>query len=224
MKMTYRQNMFSRAVTVWMVAVRAGHQATHETVMFLANPPLQAGALGLFIGLIHPLKSLFVGTGSAPLRCVLDAFATLGSAQVPLSMLTLSGSGTLKYMAQMRHAVKQQRGSEAVERDFSFTTRAAIATIGGRVLMMPVIGYGCWAAFMALGIMPTDNVMMSFVVLLESAVPSAQNVVMLLLVHGEVAQGSAMALLILWQYAVAIPIFTCCVFWFQVIVMPLGSS
>ena len=50
--------------------------------------------------------------------------------------------------------------------------------------------------------------LMSLVILIESCVPTAQNVIMLLLVHGDPAQGQAMALVILYQMLAAIPIFT----------------
>ena len=50
--------------------------------------------------------------------------------------------------------------------------------------------------------------LMSLVILIESAVPTAQNVIMLLLVQGDPAQGQAMALIILYQMLVAVPVFT----------------
>lgn len=175
------------------------------------NPPLQAAALALALGLTPPLKKLFVSHGDyeAPLRSVFLAVATLGHAQVPVSMLMLSGSGTLRYLKREQKLIAQEvtELEGAAPPAFSFSRRAIFVMIFGRLICIPVVGFWAWYLLKDQQWMPRDP-LLALVILLESAVPSAQNVVMLLLVHGELAQGSAMAEVILWQYAVAIPVFT----------------
>eukprot|EP00418_Pyrodinium_bahamense_P086012 CAMPEP_0179072798 /NCGR_PEP_ID=MMETSP0796-20121207/32241_1 /TAXON_ID=73915 /ORGANISM="Pyrodinium bahamense, Strain pbaha01" /LENGTH=589 /DNA_ID=CAMNT_0020769971 /DNA_START=6 /DNA_END=1775 /DNA_ORIENTATION=+ len=180
----------------------------------LQNPPLQAACLALIVGLWPALKGTFVGE-EAPMRSVLTAVHTLGQSQVPVSMLMLSGSGTLRYLDKQRERLKQLTAIEegldeevtAEPAAFSFTRRAVLLMVWGRIIAIPCIGYVCWSICQRAAWLP-DDPLIGFVLLIESAVPSAQNVVMLLLVHGELAQGAAMAEVILWQYAAAIPTFT----------------
>ena len=54
--------------------------------------------------------------------------------QVPISMLMLSGSGTIRYLQNKQ---KEEDGGEG---SFNFSSKATIAIIFGRVLLMPVIG------------------------------------------------------------------------------------
>lgn len=177
----------------------------------LKNPPLQAAILAMALGLVPSIKSAFVDSDGA-LHSVYMAINTLGRAQVPVSMLMLSGSGTLRYLEKVREKAELEAGIECV--GFSFSWIAIAIMIFGRIIAMPLFGYFWLQLAEDLGIMPNSRLMM-FVVLLESAVPSAQNVVMMLLVHGELAQGAAMAEIILWQYGFAVPCFTMCVAFFQ---------
>lgn len=187
--------------------------AQRAAIALLRNPPLRAACLGLFIGMVPPLKALFVGR-EAPLRCAFDALSTLGGCQVPVSMLMLSGSGTLRYLKNVENAMDKRLGEHEVDApSFAFSRPAVFIMIFGRLICVPLLGLVCWWAIKRLNLMPEDP-LIGFVLLVESAVPSAQNVVMLLLVHGELAQGAAMAEVILWQYIIAIPVFTvwCCIF------------
>jgi predicted permease len=172
------------------------------TFAMLQNPPLQAAAVGLVLGIIPQTKALFIGD-QAPFRSVFNALNTLGGSQVPVSMLMLSGSGTLRYLQKAQKLLEKTYGDE----QFSFTSTSIAIMILGRLICIPIFGWASWWVFHHFKWLP-DDPLIGFVLLIESAVPSAQNVVMLLLVHGELAQGQAMAEVILWQYAAAIPIFT----------------
>jgi len=210
-------NQIYRSVRRW--SFRRCYRGTRRRLINLCralramskNPPLQAATIALIIGLCPPLKNLFVSTHSyeAPLRSVFSAIATLGSAQVPVSMLMLSGSGTLRYLKREQKLVAKEvtELEGAAPPAFSFSKRAVFVMIFGRLICIPLVGFFAWYLLKDFYWMPRDP-LLALIVLLESAVPSAQNVVMLLLVHGELAQGSAMAEVILWQYAFAIPSFT----------------
>jgi len=228
------------------------------------NPTIRAAALAFFLGLIPPLKRLFVapkipGTFGPPLGSVAAAVEILGSAQVssrdtfipiglpedmvvflnrarvtvgflaqvPISMLMLSGSGTIRYL-------QNKNKEEGAEASFNFSSRATFCIIFGRVLLMPVIGekgqllllsraYNrmlihitmflvpwllgiiWWKMLIAGGMKNPPE--MDLILLLEAAVPTAQNIVMLVLVHSHTPEhGQALAYVILWQYALAIPV------------------
>ena len=60
---------------------------------------------------------------------------------------------------------------------------------------------------------------MQLVILVESAVPTAQNVVMLLLVHGGLEKGESLAQLVLVQMAISVFTFTVSCSFFQYLVI-----
>ena len=62
--------------------------------------------------------------------------------------------------------------------------------------------------------------LLNLIILLESAVPTAQNVVMLLLVHGRMEKGEALAQIVLLQMAISIITFTVSCSFFQWLVIP----
>lgn len=118
-----------------------------------------------------------------------------GSMQVPISMLMLSGSGTIRYLQSSRE------GGPA----FNFSSRASFCIIVGRVLVFPCIGVMWWKLLYAGGMRSPAE--LDLVVLINSAVPTAQNIIMLLLVFCPTPQyGEALAYIILWQYLIAIPL------------------
>ena len=71
------------------------------------TPALQASASAILLASIPSVKDLFVLKSSdttkvPPLYFVYDAVSTLGSAQVPVSMIMLSGTATIRYMNSLR--------------------------------------------------------------------------------------------------------------------------
>jgi len=167
----------------------------------VANPSIRAALLAFFLGLIPPIKALFVPSSdrpNPPLGAFLGAMQILGQAQVPCSMLMLSGSGTIRYL-------NDKAAQNHVETSFAFSPRVVFCIILGRVLLFPLVGLFWWWAGYELG-MFVGTPVLSLVVLLDAAVPTAQNVVMLILVHGKAEHGHALAYVILWQYALCIPV------------------
>ncbi|KAM3571679.1 hypothetical protein VYU27_006288 [Nannochloropsis oceanica] len=166
----------------------------------VANPSIRAALLAFFLGLIPPIKALFVSSAdrpNPPLGAFLGAMQILGQAQVPCSMLMLSGSGTIRYL-------NDKAAQNNVETSFAFSPKVIFCIILGRVLLFPLVGLFWWWAGYGLGLFVGTPVL-SLVVLLDAAVPTAQNVVMLILVHGKAEHGHALAYVILWQYALCIP-------------------
>eukprot|EP00929_Paragymnodinium_shiwhaense_P100135 TRINITY_DN6219_c1_g1_i1.p1 TRINITY_DN6219_c1_g1~~TRINITY_DN6219_c1_g1_i1.p1 ORF type:complete len:543 (-),score=99.75 TRINITY_DN6219_c1_g1_i1:267-1895(-) len=184
-----------------------------EIRSMMNNPPIQAASIALALGLWPPMKSLFIGTSNqeAPLRSAFHAVHILGTAQVPVSMFMLSGSGTLRYLQQQKARLTGEVGKLAPglkeSSSFQFSWRAKFLMIFGRIIAMPIIGYVSWYVMNYFQLVPDDSPLITFILLIESAVPSAQNVVMLMLVHGFLDQGAAMAEVLLLQYAFSIPVF-----------------
>lgn len=166
-----------------------------------ANPSIRAALTAFFLGLFPPIKALFVPTvdrPDPPLGAFLGAMRILGQAQVPCSMLMLSGSGTIRYL-------NDKAAQNNATASFAFKPRVIFCIILGRILLFPLIGLGAWWGGYTLGLFEGTPVL-SLVALLDAAVPSAQNVVMLILVHGKSEHGHALAYVILWQYALCIPV------------------
>ena len=87
---------------------------------------------------------------------------------------------------------------------------------------MPLAGLAWWWALKRLRVIPSiegHTALLELVVLIEAAVPTAQNVVMLLLVHREMEKGEALAQLVLWQMGVSIVAFTVACTFFQWLVL-----
>jgi predicted permease len=201
------------------VALRiAAMRAYSVAAGVLRNPPIQAALVAVCLAAVPPVKALLVGD-EAPLRFMAAAVESLGAAQVPISMLMLSGSGTINYMKTLKGKLEAQ-GAELLPFAFSFRTECAI--IVGRLVLLPVAGYGLyWLLADGLGVLPKDDPLLLLIILIESAVPSAQNLIMMLLVHGDVVEGEAMAAVLLRQYAVSMVTFTIAAALFQSLIFGL---
>lgn len=212
------------------------------------TPALQASASAILLASIPSVKDLFVlksrdTTKVPPLYFVYDAVSTLGSAQVPVSMIMLSGTATIRYMTSLRRKAITMTVKEQEERgDLSplegpgapqaggpadpagFSTGAVVMILLGRTCIMPFVGLGWWWVLNHLKLIPSiegHTPVMQLVILIESAVPTAQNVVMLLLVHGRMEKGEALAQIVLVQMAVSIITFTLACSFFQWLVIPM---
>lgn len=134
----------------------------------LSNPPIQAALLAMVLAVWPPLKALLIGP-DAPLRFLASAVDTLGDAQVPISMLMLSGSGTINYMKGLKGRLQAQ-GAEITP--FAFEWRTELAIVVGRLLLLPAAGFGVFCALRdGLGVLPADPLLL-LIVLIESAVPT----------------------------------------------------
>ncbi|KAG8466265.1 hypothetical protein KFE25_002021 [Diacronema lutheri] len=184
----------------------------------LKNPPIQAAVLAVALSAYPPVKAMLVGP-DAPLRFATSAVESLGAAQVPISMLMLSGSGTINYMKNLKSRL-EAAGAELPPFAFSLGTEFAI--ILGRLVLLPLAGFLLYTLLAGyLQLLPKDDPLLLLVILIESAVPSAQNLIMMLLVHGDIVEGEAMASVLLRQYAVSMVTFTIAAACFQTLVFGL---
>eukprot|EP00928_Gymnodinium_smaydae_P030974 TRINITY_DN2288_c1_g2_i1.p1 TRINITY_DN2288_c1_g2~~TRINITY_DN2288_c1_g2_i1.p1 ORF type:complete len:529 (+),score=104.45 TRINITY_DN2288_c1_g2_i1:62-1588(+) len=193
------------------------------------SPPIQAATLAICLGLCAPVKALFVGS-DAPLSFILTAANQMGNAQVPASMVMLSGSGTLRYLKKIQEKaakeLKEQLGETVQVETFSFGKLSTFLILFGRLLIMPFVGYFWWRLFVNLGWWPGDQDdanygkgMLAFICLIEACVPTAQSIVTMFIVRGDVAQGGAIAELILIQMALSIVFFSGAAAYFEVVTL-----
>mmetsp|Transcript_42030 Transcript_42030/g.91793 ORF Transcript_42030/g.91793 Transcript_42030/m.91793 type:complete len:550 (-) Transcript_42030:66-1715(-) len=197
---------------------------------FSKSPPIRAAGAAIVLGIFPPVKALFVGP-DAPLSFVMNGINQMGAAQVPVSMVMLSGSGTLRYLekikAQAKEQLTQELGEEVELEQFHFSKVAVFLILFGRLLIMPFVGYFWWRFFVVVGAWPVQaslgfeygDGMLGFICLIESCVPTAQTIVTMFIVHGDLLQGGAIAELILLQYGIAVVLFSIVVSCFEILTL-----
>jgi len=171
-----------------------------------SSPPLVAAFLGLVVGLSPPLQAYLLGP-KAPLRALTGALTLCGKMQVPASMIMLSGAGS----------ISAEKGDKRDKFVFSGGARATV--LFARATCLGLCGFLWYHVCLKIGLCD-ERGLVPFLILLESTVPSAQNVVMLMLVHGDVRQGMAIAVMILEQYVVCIPFLTLHLVYFMILTEP----
>ena len=150
-------------------------------------------------------------------------------------MIMLSGTATLRSMKNLRRkAIKtvteNGRRNSVDEEDFGqgknprgFSLGVTALILVGRTVLMPFIGLGWWWVINRMGWIPDikgHTPLLQLIILMEAAVPTAQNVVMLLLVHGRMEKGESLAQIVLIQMAISIVTFTVACSFFQWLVIP----
>ncbi|CAN0264600.1 unnamed protein product [Ascophyllum nodosum] len=138
-----------------------------STAKSIFSPPIVACLVGLVIGLSPPLRWLLMRPG-APLEPLWAAFTNLTVAYTPSGILVLAGSLANCPPGEW----------------FSKETRKTLLAVGtARWLFLPAITSALLFGGVKYGLVPRDP-MLLFVLLLESAMPSAQNSVIMLQVAG----------------------------------------
>ncbi|WOK95891.1 protein PIN-LIKES 6-like isoform X1 [Canna indica] len=122
----------------------------------LFQPPIIASILAIVIGTIPVLKN-FILTDDAPLFFFTDSCLILGEAMIPCILLALGGNLV--------------DGPGAGSRRLGFRTTAAI--IFGRLVLVPPVGLGIVTMADKLGLFPTDDKMLKFVLLLQHTMPTS---------------------------------------------------
>ena len=211
-------------------------------IRLVKTPALQAAFSAIFLASFPKIKGLLVmepgSAGQPPLYFVYDAVSTMGKAQVPVSMIMLSGTATIRYMTSLRNKAIKAAEEDGSVRSLDlegngvdqgqgekghFSLGATLVILLGRPVIMPFVGLGWWWLMNYLQLIPDiegHTPILQLIMLIESAVPTAQNVVMLLLVHGRMEQGEALAQIVLLQMAISIVTFTVCCSFFQYLVIP----
>lgn len=141
------------------------------------SPPVLSAAAGLALGVIPPLRALFVAQG-APLRVVLDAADVVGTGVIPCALIVLGAN----------LARPPGDGGE-------LPLGACLGVVCGRLLLMPVLGSLYVLLLNHFGALPEDP-MFRLVLLIESAVPAATNLMVMSQVHGRSESAMAWVLVV----------------------------
>ncbi|XAR55706.1 hypothetical protein NMG60_11035876 [Bertholletia excelsa] len=120
----------------------------------ILQPPIIASILAMLIGCIPFLKKL-IFTANAPLYFFTDSCTILGGAMIPCILLALGGN------------LIDGPGSSKL----GLRTTAAI--IFGRLVLVPPVGLGIVTLADKLGLLPPDDKMFRFVLLLQHAMPTS---------------------------------------------------
>jgi predicted permease len=150
----------------------------------IVSMPMIAGLGAVIIGLLPWTKALLIGP-HAPLAAVQHAAAIIGQATVPCALLIIGGN-----LAHGPHP--------AVLR-WPTTVCAGL----GRFVIMPLVALAGIMVFRALGVLPVEDKVLCFVLLLQGFVPPAMNLMVMYEILGRCKKD--MAALMFWLYCAAIP-------------------
>eukprot|EP00466_Bigelowiella_natans_P021080 jgi/Bigna1/81945/fgenesh1_pg.86_\ len=165
--------------------------------MILTNPPIAGCLLGVLIGVVHPIRDLFLSNAAtgyvAPLGMIANGMRNMALGSIPLSVLVLAGT-----MAQKRPPPPPPLANKSSD--------AAVEVVGkayGRFLLVPFTSLLAVNFAVKTGLIANDPILI-FVLLLQSAMPSAQNSVTILQVLDKPAEAQKVARLLLKIYAMSI--------------------
>ena len=153
----------------------------------IVSPPLMASFIGLMVGAIPWLNRLFFGN-AAPLAIVVSTMEMIGKAIFPLALMLLGANL-----------------SEKLPEGEKMPWDAFVGVTTCRLILMPAIGFAtAWFAWI-FNFGPKDP-LFYLVIMTESAVPAATNLIVMTQVHhkGE----ATMARLLLCEYCMAVPLLT----------------
>jgi auxin efflux carrier family protein len=182
-----------------------GQQATFmnkvkDEVKKFLSPPVIGSILGVLIGTIPVLRSLFFGGLATPL---FGAIATLGTAYLPAALLVLAGSlvGTNKSDAMTTATTTTPTRTIP-------SVKSIAAIFLSRFLVAPSLSFLALTAMSNMGLLGAAGTraraVVSFAILAEGCMPPAQNSVIMLQLEGLKERASSMAKLLTILYAMAV--------------------
>ena len=141
------------------------------------SPPILGALLGVTLGVVPALRALCVADG-APFRVVLDAAGVVGEGVIPCALLVLGAN-----------LGKSPAAADGVP------WRLHLGVACGRLLLMPACGCLYVLGLSRAGLLPADP-MFALVLLLESAVPAATNLMVMCQVHRQSETAMAWVLVV----------------------------
>ena len=149
----------------------------------LFSPPILSALTGILIGITPPLRALLVGD-TAPLHVVLAAADLVGQGAIPCALLVLGANL-----------------ADRVPGHAALPPRVLAGLVWGRLVLMPIFGCTYVLVLHRVGLVGNDP-MLLLVLMLESAVPPATNLIVMCQSH---EQGeAAMSRILVVTYLVAV--------------------
>ncbi|GAQ82055.1 putative auxin efflux carrier family protein [Klebsormidium nitens] len=155
----------------------------------IITPPVSGVICAILVGAISPLKSALFGP-NARFKLLTDVIVNLAAAMTPCMMLVLGGNIAEGPRAS---ALKAQ-------------TILGIGCV--RLIVLPVLGIGVLKCADALSLLPPNDPLFRFVVLLLSAMPTTHNIGIAATMHG--TRELETSALLFWSYlasTLTIPVF-----------------
>ena len=174
----------------------------------ILSPPVLACYAGLLLGSVAPLRDLFVAAG-APLRPLMDGAKTFGGGYLPAVVLVLAGA----FARRAGEPASLPAGGAAPAGPWEAVAAGEkrrrqrmllLGVLALRFAVMPMVGVGLVTAFERVGLLAEQDVVLKFVLLLESCMPSAQNSVVIMQMQGDDSATTRMAKLLAKLYLVGI--------------------
>lgn len=156
-------------------------QRTQKIIEELTAPPTMGAVIGLLIGVVPWLRSVFVGS-TAPLRPVHDSIKLLGDGTIPCLMLILGGNLT--------KGMRKSKVPKAV----------VAAIIFVRYVILPLIGVGVVRTARDLGFLPPDP-LYQYTLMMHFGVPPAMSIGTMAQLY-DVGQEEC-SVILLWTYLIA---------------------
>lgn len=145
--------------------------------------PSTIGAIiGFAVGIIAPMRHLLIGTG-APLHVVGDSTYMLGDAAIPALTLII-GANLLKGI----------KGS-------GIKLSIVLGIVAVRFIALPLLGILIVRGAVDIGLVPSDDKLLVFVLLLQYSMPPAMNIGTITQLFG--AGQSECSVIMLWTYSLA---------------------
>lgn len=164
--------------TLWCVGFPylSGKRLRDLRLAQIVNPPLMGSAIGVTIAFIPPLHDAFFGDG-APLAVVIDTLRLLAKGVFPCALLLLGAN-----LCGAPQTAGDGAGDSLPASD-RCPLNGYLCVIAGKLLVMPLFGLAyTWLAWKS-GLIPHDPIL-ALVILVESAVPPANNLIIMCQTHG----------------------------------------
>lgn len=181
------------------------------------SPPIMASLVGMLVGTVGPLRALIQGPDGI-FNPALEAVTTIGAAYLPAVLLVLAGSLASSAAESGTEGNTNSKPvgptnmitaiAEAAKNNSSFASQVLILYLA-KFLLIPTTVFGM-IAFMQKKIpsvatwLKNDPVLF-FVLLLETCMPSAQNLTLILNLQGKKEASATLAKLLLFVYVLGVP-------------------
>ncbi len=161
--------------TLWCVGFPylSGKRLRDLRLSQIVNPPLMGSAIGITIAFIPPLHDAFFAPG-APLAVVIDTLRLLAKGVFPCALLLLG--------ANLCGSPQPAADGDTLPAD-RCPLPCYLNVIAGKLLIMPLFGLAYTCLAWKSGLIPHDPIL-ALVILVESAVPPANNLIIMCQTHG----------------------------------------
>ena len=167
------------------------------------SPPILGSIAGLAVGANSPLMCMLQNGGI--LNPLYEALRTLGAGYLPAVLLVLSGSLLPGPPSKEETLTASQNSSESSSSSWVPLVKEVVAILASRFLFMPYVGLFLLSGKIPFLAAAVRDPLLLFILLLETCMPSAQNLTVILQLQGDRFAAARMARLLLLVYVLGVP-------------------